>query len=337
MGVALRNSMHLTAAVISILILMFLAAAAALIPYLSWLLAAIVVYAAFFFFLAGFVYRVIRWAIVPVPFRIPATCGQQKSLTWINASPIENPSGKTGAFLRMASEIVFFRSLLRNTSTAMYENRPVYTRDIILWLFGLLFHVSMLIIVIRHLRFFMEPVPVFINTLSALDGMFELGVPTLYLSDIVFAFSAIYLFIRRAAVSRLRYISLVQDYFPILLLISVAGSGILMRHIYKVDLLKVKELATGWTSFSTTLPEGIGPLFFVHLFCVCMLFFWFPLGKLLHMGGIFLSPTRNMANSNRAFRHLNPWNAPVKVHTYEEYEDEFRDKIKAAGLPVEKE
>jgi hypothetical protein len=36
-------------------------------------------------------------------------------------------------------------------------------------------------------------------------------------------------------------------------------------------------------------------------------------------------------------RHVNPWNYPVKVHTYEEYEDDFRVKMKNAGLPVEKE
>jgi nitrate reductase gamma subunit len=329
--------MHLTISIISILILMFLAVITAMIPDLFWLLAAIVIYFAFFFFLAGFVYRVIRWALVPVPFRIPATCGQQKSLAFLNTNPIENPSGKTGVIFRMASEIFFFRSLLRNTNTSMYENRPVYTRDIALWLFGLLFHASMLIIVIRHLRFFMEPVPHFINTLSAWDGMFELGVPTIYLSDILFAVSASYLLIRRLAVSKLRYISLAQDYIPLLLIICTAGSGILMRHIYKVDLLKVKELATGWTAFSTALPEGIGLLFFVHLFCVCALLFWFPFSKLMHMGGIFLSPTRNMANSNRMKRHVNPWNYPVKVHTYEEYEDEFREKMKTAGLPVEKE
>jgi nitrate reductase gamma subunit len=320
-----------------IFIILLLAAGYALGAFTPWLLASFIFYAAFAVFFAGFIYRVIRWALIPVPFRIPATCGQQKSLAFLNANPIENPAGKTGVIFRMASEIIFFRSLLRNTNTAMYDNRPVYTRDLALWLFGLLFHVSMLIIVIRHLRFFIEPVPVFINMLSAWDGMFELGVPTFYLSDIIFTVSAIYLFMRRATISRLRYISLVQDYIPLLLLLSVAGSGILMRHIYKVDLLKVKELATGWTAFSTTLPEGIGLLFFVHLFCVCALLFWFPLGKLMHMGGIFLSPTRGMANSNRRKRHVNPWNYPVKVHTYEEYENEFREKMKTAGLPVEKE
>ncbi|HEY9159829.1 MAG TPA: sulfate reduction electron transfer complex DsrMKJOP subunit DsrM [Desulfomonilia bacterium] len=320
-----------------IFIISLLSAGYALGTFAPWLTASLIFYAAFAVFFAGFIYRVIKWALIPVPFRIPVTCSQQKSLDWINASPIENPSGKTGVFLRMASEIILFRSLFRNSHTRMYEDRPVYGKDTALWLFGLLFHASMLIIVIRHLRFFIEPVPAVINKLSAWDGMFELGVPTIYLSDIIFTVSAIYLFMRRAAVSRLRYISLVQDYIPLLLIISVAGTGILMRHIYKVDLLKVKELATGWISFSMALPEGIGLLFFVHLFCVCALLLWFPLSKLMHMGGVFLSPTRNLANSNRAIRHINPWNAPVKAHTYEEYEDEFREKMKSAGLPVEKE
>jgi hypothetical protein len=54
------------------------------------------------------------------------------------------------------------------------------------------------------------------------------------------------------------------------------------------------------------------------------------------MAGVFLSPTRNLANNSRMKRHINPWNYPVKVHTYEEYEEEFHDLMKDAGLPLEK-
>jgi len=67
------------------------------------------------------------------------------------------------------------------------------------------------------------------------------------------------------------------------------------------------------------------------------LLIYFPMSKLVHLGGIFMSPTRNLANNNRMKRHINPWNPVVAVHTYEEYEDEFREKMKAAGIPVEKE
>jgi nitrate reductase gamma subunit len=34
---------------------------------------------------------------------------------------------------------------------------------------------------------------------------------------------------------------------------------------------------------------------------------------------------------------VNPWNAPVPVHTYAEWEDDFRARLKAAGIAVEKE
>ena len=78
-------------------------------------------------------------------------------------------------------------------------------------------------------------------------------------------------------------------------------------------------------------------MFYGHLFLVCMLLVYFPFGKLVHLAGVFLSPTRNMANNNRMVRHVNPWDYPVKVHSYEEYEDEWRDKMKAAGVPVDKE
>ena len=75
----------------------------------------------------------------------------------------------------------------------------------------------------------------------------------------------------------------------------------------------------------------------MHLFLVTILLAYFPFSKLMHFAGVFMSPTRNLANNNRMKRHINPWNYPVKVHTYDEYEDEFRDLMKAAGLPVEKE
>ena len=111
----------------------------------------------------------------------------------------------------------------------------------------------------------------------------------------------------------------------------------LMRHIYKVDLIKVKELALSLVSFRPVMPEGIGTIFYVHLFFVCLFIAYFPFSKLMHLGGVFLSPTRNLANNNRAKRHINPWNYPVKVHTYAEYEDEFREKMKTAEIPVDKE
>jgi nitrate reductase gamma subunit len=99
----------------------------------------------------------------------------------------------------------------------------------------------------------------------------------------------------------------------------------------------IKELTMGLITFSPVIPTTVGTIFYIHLFLVSALFAYFPLSKLMHMAGVFLSPTRNLANNNRAAMHVNPWNYPVKVHTYEEYEDDFREKMKLSGIPVEKE
>jgi nitrate reductase gamma subunit len=329
--------MNLVWSLLAVLILSLIAWGAHASMNLAPLFLVFIPYGAFVVFLAGFVWRIVSWAQSPVPFRIPTTCGQQKTLSWMKSEPLESPPGTAAVIGRMALEILLFRSLFRNTKAGIYEGRTVYGSAKWLWFFGLTFHWSLLIIVVRHMRFFVEPVGPLISGLSALDGFFELGTPTLFLSDAAILAGLTFLFVRRAVVPQLRYISLFTDYFALLLILAVAATGILMRTIFPADLEQVKNLTLGWVTFSPFVPRGVSGLFQTHLFLVCALLAWFPFSKLMHMGGVFLSPTRNLANDSRMRRHINPWNAPVKVHTYEEYENEFRDKMKAAGLPVEKE
>jgi nitrate reductase gamma subunit len=302
------------------------------------LFGAVVPYAAVAIFFIGFVYRVVKWAMVPVPFRIPTTCGQQKSLDWIRPNSIENPSTSFGVVVRMALEILFFRSLLRNTRTELRGGaRVVYGSNIWLWLGAMAFHWSFLLVFIRHMRFFTEPVPPFVTFLHEADGFFQVGIPVFYATSFLLIAALSYLLLRRLFSPQLRYISLVNDYFPLFLLLGIGLSGFWLRYITKTDIVAVKELALGLVNFSPVFPETVSPLFYGHLFLVSTLFIYFPFSKLMHMAGVFLSPTRNMANNNRVVRHINPWNYPVKVHTYEEYEDEFRAKMKNAGIPLEKE
>ena len=170
-----------------------------------------------------------------------------------------------------------------------------------------------------------------------LDGFFQVGVPAVYQTDVVMLAALAFLLLRRLCEPHVRYISLPADYFPLFLLIGIATTGVLMRYFVQTDVVAIKQLAMGLVTFSPAVPAGVGPLFFVHLFLVCALLVYFPFSKLMHMAGVFLSPTRNLANNNRMKRHVNPWNHPVKVHTYEEWEEEFHDKIDAAGLPLDKE
>ena len=288
-------------------------------------------------FILGIFIRVVKWARIAVPFKITTTCGQQKTLPFINDDNLANPHNLTGVLGRMALEVLFFRSLFRNTKAKLNQDDDlVYGRDKWLWAMALAFHWSFLVVLLRHYRFFAEPVPSFVWGLQALDGFFHIGVPILYLTGVILLASVTYLFIRRIVIPQISYISLTADYFPLFLIIAIATSGILMRHFYKVDIVTVKELTMSLVGLQPAVPEGIGFIFFVHLFFVSALFAYFPFSKLMHLGGVFMSPTRNLVNNSRAKRHVNPWDYEVKTHTYEEYEDEFRDVMRDAGLPLEK-
>ncbi len=306
----------------------------------------IIPYLAFLTFLVGFAYKVAGWSRSAVPFRIPTTGGQQKSLPWIKHSQLDCPVTRWQVVARMALEILTFRSLFRNTRMRLKEGSKLsYQLEIFLWVGALAFHYAFLTVLVRHLRLFTEPVPFFVNLVENLDSFFRLeilypglqfGLPGVFISGFVLLAAAAYLFSRRLFIRQVRYISLASDYFPLFLIFGIALTGILMRYVSKIDVTAAKELTMGLVTFHPTIPAGVGSVFYIHLFFVSVLLAYFPFSKLMHLGGIFLSPTRNLTTDTRAARHVNPWNYPVPVHTYEEYEDEFRNKMIEAGLPVEK-
>ncbi len=313
---------------------------------MQYVLGVVVPYVAILTFVLGFAYRVINWSRSPVPFSIPTTGGQQKSLPWVRHSKFDSPVKGWQIVVRMALEILTFRSLFRNTRMKLNQGgRLSYQLEIFLWVGALAFHYAFLVVLIRHLRFFTDPVPFFVQLVENIDGFFRVeiiypafkfGVPGVYLSSFVLLAAVSYLFFRRLFVRQVKYISIASDYFPLFLIFGIALSGILMRYFTKTDVTAAKELTLGLVTFRPTIPEGIGAIFFVHVFLVSILIAYFPFSKLMHLGGVFLSPTRNMPTDTRARRHVNPWNYPVPVHTYDEYEDEFREKMVEVGLPVEK-
>jgi nitrate reductase gamma subunit len=304
---------------------------------LDYLFGVIIPYLAVATFLIGFAQKVMGWARSAVPFQIPTTCGQQKSMDWIQNNKLDCPTTTRGVVGRMALEILCFRSLFRNTKMGLQGGRIFYKWEIWLWVAALAFHYSFLAVIFRHLRFFTNPVPMPVALAEKIDSFFQVGLPVVYASGIVLLVAVTYLLLRRILIPQIRYLSLPADYFPLYLIIGIAITGIMMRYFTKVDITNVKALTMGLVTFHPVTPEGISGLFYAHLLFVSTLLAYFPFSKLMHLGGVFLSPTRNMPTDTRARRHVNPWNYPVHVHTYEEYEDEFREKMIEAGLPVDKE
>lgn len=308
---------------------------------LQYLLGVVLPLAALAVFVIGFVWRIINWGRTPVPFKIPTVGGQQRSLDWIKPSRLDSPYTKAGVIGRMALEVLCFRSLFRNTSAeikvdAKGEPKLVYWSSKWLWLFALAFHYCFLVIIIRHFRFFLDPMPVCLQVVEWLDGFLQIGAPRFYLTDAIILGALLFLLGRRLFSAKVNYISLPADYFPLFLLLAVVGSGICMRYIEKTDIAQVKAFTMGLVTLSPISPEGIAPIFIMHLVLVSALLIYFPFSKLMHMGGVFLSPTRNMPNNTREVRHINPWNPPKKYRTYAEYEDDFREAMAEAGLPLEK-
>lgn len=296
-------------------------------------------YLAIAIFVIGVIYRILNWAKVPVPFRIPTTCGQEKSLDFIKTNPIDNPTSKLAVIVRMFLEITVFRSLFRNSKAELTEDgRIVYQWEKWLWIFALLFHWGMFFVIMRHMRFFAGEVPAIVRTLEKIDGVMLIDLHPIYLTGFFMLFGLIGLLLRRLLLPKVRYISLLNDYFPLVLLLGIVCSGMLMRYLTRVDVSNIRELIISLYTFQPHAPEvgAIATIFYIHLALVCTLLIYFPMGKLMHAFGVFMSPTRNMVNNSRKVHHTNPWNYPVEVHTYEEYEDEYRDKMAAVGLPLDK-
>ncbi len=311
------------------------------IPGMQYLFGVALPYLAMLIFVGGFIYKVVDWAKSPVPFSIQTSCGQGKSLDFIKHNKLESPDTTSEVVARMALEIFTFRSLFRNTKSEIHEGPKVtYESSKWLWGFALIFHYSFLVIVVRHLRLFFNPPPEWISWLEFGDGIFQFGAPTMYVTDVLIVLGLAYLFGRRIWDRHIRYISLVNDYFPLVLIFAIAVTGILMRYFLRtdIDIVNIKNLAVGLATFSPVIGSDIGAIFYIHVFLVCTLLIYFPFSKLMHLGGVFLSPTRNMKNNSRAVRHINPWNDPeIKPHSYAGYEDEFREFMVEAGIPVEKE
>ncbi len=310
------------------------------IPGMGYFFGVAIPYLAFAIFIGGFIYRIMDWGKSPVPFSIQSTRGQAKSLDFIKHDKLSAPDTNVQVVGRILLEVLIFRPLFFNTKAEIHKGPKItFESSKWLWLFAILFHYSFLVIVLRHLRLFLDPVPFWVGWAEFWDGLFQIGTPTLYITDITLVAGCVLLFARRLTNRHVRYLSLINDYFPLVLIFGIALTGILMRYLLRtdIDIINIKQLVVGLATFHPVINADIGAIFYIHLFLVCVLLAYFPFSKLMHMGGIFLSPTLNMRNNTRAKRHINPWNPDIVPHSYASYEDEFREFMAENDIPLEKE
>lgn len=222
--------------------------------------------------LAGLLYRIIRYVRTPVPLVIPTTPA---------------PTTRIGVAARMTREVVLFQSLFKGSKWT--------------WLFGWLFHFGMLIALLRHLRYFTEPVWWWVSMLQW-AGIY---------AGIVMALGLAGLWARRLLVDRVRYISAPSDHLMLALLLAIAGSGLVMKYWVHADIVALKAFTLGLITFDWQ-PLPADPVLLVHLTLVILLMVVFPFSKLLHAPGVFFSPTLNMKDTPREHRHVAEWAEDIR-------------------------
>ena len=211
----------------------------------------------------GLAHKVFQYWSTQTPFRIPITPA---------------PSTFGGVVLRMMAEIFLFKSLFK-------ANKWI-------WLLGWVFHASLVLIMLRHLAYFMQQPPIWIYQLQ----------PYSQIAAYPLLVSLGGLLLRRFMVDRVRYISSPSDFLMLLLLIAIASTGLLMLLVWSPDVFAVQQYFSGLLRLTINpLPDHL--LLYLHLILVIVLLLIFPFSKLLHAPGVFFSPTLNQADNARQKRH----------------------------------
>jgi nitrate reductase gamma subunit len=230
------------------------------------------VFALLFYFatlvlVVGLTLKVVQYARTPAPLKIPTTPA---------------PTTQSGVVFRMAREVVLFESLFRGNKWT--------------WIFGWVFHFGLFLVTLRHLRYFLDPVPLPIQFIQPF-GIYAGFAMVAGLAG---------LWARRFLVDRVRYISAPSDHLILALLILIGCSGLLMTFVVHTDVVAVKTFFLGLMTFNVQ-PLPADPLLLMHLLLVAGLMIIFPYSKLLHAPGLFFSPTRNQVDNPRERRHIAPW------------------------------
>ena len=211
-------------------------------------------------FVVGMAYRIYVWARTPQP----------GAMTLFPA-PRKGPA----TFMGVVKESLFFPGLLKG--------------DRMLWGFAWIFHVTLALIVLGHIRVFMDfpwlwsTLGIDADRMSAVSG----GA-----AGIIIVLCALVLIIRRLTIGRVREISNLTDFLALLIIIAVLMTGNGMRFGAHFDLETTRVYFSSLATFSltaATLPTS--GMFMLHFLLAQVLIMFIPFSKIMHFGGIFFTQT----------------------------------------------
>lgn len=224
-------------------------------------------------FVLGLAAKLYKYAKTPSPLKIPTTPA---------------PISPVGVPVRMFNDIVWFKSLFKGNKWT--------------WIGGIVFHYAFLMVVLRHLRYFLYPEPAWVMQLQT-AGIY---------AGIVLPIAVLYLLMRRTTVDRTMYVSSLADYFVLALIFGIAVTGLLMKFYVRPFMVDIKAFVFGIFSANPS-SAPFEPVFLLHILLVSLLLAYFPFSKLVHAGGVFFSPTRFQCDNPREKRHINPWSPNLRA------------------------
>jgi len=142
--------------------------------------------------------------------------------------------------------------------------RRLFSTNKLLWIGSWTFHISFLLVILRHLRFFMEPVPACITYIQ----------PFGLVAGYILPLSLVYIFILRLS-GKDRYVSY-YNFFILGIVFCIGITGLLMRNFFMADVVDVKEFVFGILTFRLgAAPKNF--LFIMHFLLVLLLIPYLPL------------------------------------------------------------
>ncbi|KLU62228.1 hypothetical protein CEB3_c14480 [Peptococcaceae bacterium CEB3] len=213
-------------------------------------------YLAFIIFAIGFVNRLLKSGRSSRP---------SMAATGDRGGP-ENSSARR--WRRLFREILFFRFFFDGLNVTKW-----------LWLVSFIFYGSLLVIALRHLRLFLNRVPAWIQGLTSLDSLTQIGFPHtfVYITDILILLALAYAFVRLFLAASVKEMSPAFDWLPLFLLLGSVLSGIVMYYFLKVDIVSVKEFTVGLVTLKPFILRSVGSIFYVHIFLVSSMFVYLVL------------------------------------------------------------
>ena len=223
----------------------------------AWLVSNVLPFVTAGVFFGGIAYRAFDW------WRTP------RAAVSLAVPPGSRSAGRT--LSEILTEVVTFRRVFKGSRS--------------LWVVSWLFHLSIFVFVMGHLRLFLN-----LDWLWNLLRLTPEQVEVLALigggtSGMVFMLGLVALLVRRLRMP-VRSLSVPSDYLLLVLLLAIAVTGNYMRFLMHIELEPYQAFFSNLFSLELGVPV-LNPAFVLHFFLVQLFLIYFPFSKLVHViGGV---------------------------------------------------